>query len=212
LKETPPAGATNGGIDGDLELPINVKNAGTRLENAINLVGLEPDDCIPIPAYKAYEAIEKEPNLLYVISINYSFSHLIESNLFSKFSSEENYVWNILSTYGGSLIRDAEDRFVYSMVNRYWDDFSNQVPDPLFRVISARKAINILQKNPKRTPGIGIKSWGTGASAEINVHISINEETKNWLEIHSRIVENGVSDIISAINRKKIELIFDPEV
>ena len=46
-------------------LPINVKNAGTRFENARQLVGLEPDDCIPIPVYKAYDAIEKEPNSVY---------------------------------------------------------------------------------------------------------------------------------------------------
>ena len=55
-------------IEKDLELPINVKNAGTRFENATSLVGIDPDDCIPIPAYKAYDAIEKEPNLLYAIS------------------------------------------------------------------------------------------------------------------------------------------------
>src|SRR5262249_52692457 len=35
---------------GDLELPINVKNAGTRFERAQDLVGLDPADCIPIPA------------------------------------------------------------------------------------------------------------------------------------------------------------------
>jgi len=54
-------------LEGEFELPINVKNAGTRFENAASLVGIDPDDCIPIPAHKAYDAIEKEPNLLYAI-------------------------------------------------------------------------------------------------------------------------------------------------
>ena len=33
-------------LENDLELPINVKNAGTRFENAGQLVGIDPDDCI----------------------------------------------------------------------------------------------------------------------------------------------------------------------
>ena len=196
----------------DLELPVNVKNAGTRFENAATLVGLDPDDCIPIPAYKAYDAIDKEPNLIYAICIDYTLISKIERGLLTRFTAEEASVWKILSKYAGPLIRDAEDNFVYSMVNRHWEDFSQHVSIPVFRVISARKAIRILQKQPKRTPGIGLRAWGTGASAEVNVHISVAGETKRWGEIHSRIVENGVTDIVEAVNRKKTELVFDPEV
>lgn len=117
-----------------LELPINVKNAGTKFENAAQLVGLDPNDCIPIPAYT------------------------------------------------------------------------------LFKVISARKAINILHKIPRRTPGIGLRAWGTGASAEINVHISVSSETKEWNELHARILNGGVKNIVEAVNRRRTELVFDPEI
>ncbi len=199
-------------IEGGLELPVNVKNAGTRFENAASLVGLDPDDCIPIPAYKAYDAIEKEPNLIYAICIDYTLKAKIERGLVTRFSAEEAYVWRILSKYAGPLIRDAEDRFVYSMVDRHWDEFSRNVAIPVFRVISARKAIRVLQKQPKRTPGLGLRAWGTGASAEVNVHISVTDETKQWDEIQSRIVEHGVTNIIEAVNRKKTELVYDPEV
>lgn len=41
-----------------LKLPINIKNAGTLFRNAASLVDLSPDDCIPIPAYKAFGALE----------------------------------------------------------------------------------------------------------------------------------------------------------
>lgn len=199
-------------VEGDVELPVNVKNAGTRFENAASLVGLDPDDCIPVPAYKAYDAIEKEPNLIYTICIDYSLISKIERGLLTLLSQEEASVWKILSKYAGPLIRDAEDRFVYSMVNRHWEAFSRHVAIPVFRVISARKAIRILQTLPKRTPGIGLRAWGTGASAEVNVHISVSTETKRWDEIHSRIEENGIIDIISAVNRRRTELVFDPEV
>ena len=119
----------------------------------------------PVPAYKAYDAIEKEPNLIYAICIDYSLIAKIERGLLTLFSPEE-----------------------------------------------ARKAIRILQTLPKRTPGIGLRAWGTGASAEVNVHISVGRETKRWDEIHSRIEENGITDIIEAVNRRRTELVFDPEV
>jgi hypothetical protein len=170
-------------VDDDFELPINVKNAGTRFENAAMLVGLDPDDCIPIPAYKAYDAIEKAPNLLYAISVDYALLGKIESQLLTRLSQAEAHVWRVLNHYAGALIRDAEDRFVYSTVNRHWEDFSGHVSLPVFRVISARKAVRILQTQPKRTPGIGLRAWGTGASAEVNVHVSITSETKAWDEI-----------------------------
>jgi hypothetical protein len=112
-----------------------------RFENAANLVGLDPDDCIPIPAYKAYDAIEKKPNLLYAICIDYTLLTKIKKNIFSHFSPDESFVWEILSNYAGTSVRDAEDRFVYSIVNRHWEQFSQHVPCPVFHIISARKAI-----------------------------------------------------------------------
>jgi hypothetical protein len=198
--------------ENNLELPINVKNSGTRFENAAKLVGLEPDDCVPIPTYKAYNATEKRPNLLYAISADYTLISKVKNFLLTLFSDEEKLVWEILSTYAGSLIRDAEDRFVYSMVDRYWDKFSYFVSSPAFRIISARKAVSVLLKHPKRTPGIGLRAWGTRSAAENNVHISITNETKTLDEIFTRISKNGLSDIILAVNRKKTEMVFDPEV
>ena len=189
-----------------------MKNAGTRFENAASLVGIDPDDCIPIPVYKAYGAIEKEPNLLYAICIDYSLISKIERGLLTLFSAEEASVWRMLSKYAGSHIRDAEDKFVYSMVNRHWENFTRHVSIPVFRIVSARKAIRILQRLPKRTPGIGLRAWGTGASAEVNVHISISNETKQWDEIHSRIQDSGIAGIIEAVNRKKQEWVDDPEI
>lgn len=199
-------------LEGDLELPVNVKNAGTRFEKAASLVGLDPNDCVPIPAYKAYDALEKAPHLLYAVSVDYALLGKIESQLMTRLTSAEAHVWRVLNHYAGPLIRDAEDRFVYSTVNRHWEEFGQFVSLPVFRVISARKAIRILQIHPKRTPGIGLRAWGTGASAEVNVHVSIADETKSWDEICSRICSRGLSDIIEAVNRKKTEVVYDPEI
>lgn len=198
--------------EGGLRLPVNVKNAGTRFESAKQLVGLEPDDCIPIPVYKAYDAIEKEPNLLYAVAIDYGLIDSINLHLVNLFNENEAVVWRILNDYSGTRIRDAEDKFVYGITARHWDGIRDNFANPEFRLISARKSIRILQKQPKRTPGIGLRAWGTGASAEVNVHISVAEETKPWNEVFDRIVENSLGDIIGAINRKKTEVVYDPEI
>lgn len=117
-----------------------------------------------------------------------------------------------LNDYSGTRIRDAEDKFVYGITTRHWDSIREGFADPEFRLVSARKSIRILQNQPKRTPGIGLRAWGTGASAEVNVHISIAGETKPWREIFDRIVQNSLGDIIEAINRKKTEVVHDPEI
>lgn len=198
--------------EGELELPVNVKNAGTKFENAMQLVGIDPDDCVPIPVYKAYDALEKEPNLLYSISVDYSLINTINTFLLPLFDEEENSTWGILNSHSGSRIRDAEDKFVYGMVLKYWEQLQPNVNNNSFRLISARKAIRILQKHPKRTPGIGLRAWGTGASAEVNVHISLAEETKPWSEIFDRICDGGLENIVEAINRKRTEVVYDPEI
>lgn len=198
--------------ENDLRLPVNVKNAGTRFENAKQLVGLDPDDCIPIPVYKAYDAIEKEPNLVYSISVDYSLIEKISSNLIPNFDESERITWDILNAHSGTRIRDAEDKFIYSMTIKYWDSIHPRIAESPFRIISARKAIKILQKYPKRTPGIGLRAWGTGANAEVNVHISVSDETKPWDEILQRIYNNGLEDIVNAINRKRTEIVYDPEI
>lgn len=197
---------------GELSVPINVKNAGTRFENAMQLVGIEPEDCIPIPAYKAFDAIEKEPNLLYLVAIDYGLVDRIERHLLPLLTDDEKTVWELLNQHSGKHIRDAEDRFIYSIVSRHWDQFSEHRSSPEFRVISARRSIRILQTLPKRTPGIGLRAWGTGASAEVNVHIKVSEETKPWSEVHRRIVHDGLKNIVDAINRKRTEVVYDPEI
>lgn len=195
-----------------LELPVNIKNAGTRFERAQELVHLAPDDCIPIPAYKAYAAIEKVPNLLYAVSVDYNLVSDLNTLLPKILNREEMIVWELLSNYTGTRVRKAEDEFIFNIVRRHWSSFKQIIQNNPFHVISARKAIRILQNKPQRTPGIGLRAWGTGASAEVNVHISIHQDTTPWNIVSERIKVKGIVDIIGAVNRKRMEEIYDPEI
>jgi hypothetical protein len=192
-------------------LPINIKNAGAKFRNARSLVGLDPDDCIPIPAYKAYGAVDKLPSLLYVISVDYLLADKL-SGLATIFQGSEVITWDLLNKFHGSQLKKAEDLFVSKMIQKYWSAVSSMAAANPFHVISARRAIRILQQKPERTPGIGLKAWGTGASAEVNVHISIQAETTGWPVVRDRIKRNGLIDIINAVNRKRKEWVYDPEI
>ena len=194
------------------EVPINVKNAGTRFENARQLVGVDPDDCIPIPAYKAHGALETAPNLLYVIAVDYSLVSAIESLLPQLLDRDELIVWDLLNRFAGAKVRDAEDKFIFTMVRKYWQQFESVAANRPFHVVSARKAVRILQTIPRRTPGIGLRAWGTGASAEVNVHLSIAEDTTPWETVSRQISSEGLADVITAVNRKRLEYVYDPEI
>jgi len=194
------------------DLPINIKNAGTRFERAKQLVGLEPDDCIPIPAYKANAAVEAQPNLLYVVSADYDLVARLKELLPQLLSSDEATVWEVLNKCSGTHLRNGEDDFIFSTVRKYWSAIKEVVAANPFEVISARKALRILHTNPQRTPGIGLRAWGTGASAEVNVHVSIKAEMTPWSAVRDRIVAKGVADVVHAVNRKHVEEVYDPEI
>jgi hypothetical protein len=198
--------------EGDLRLPINIKNAGTRFNQAAALVGLDPDDCIPIPAYKAHAAIEVHPNLLYAVSVDYGLIGVLNTQLPKLLSREEAITWELLNQCGGSHVRKAEDAFVADVVRKHWTALKSAIADTPFHVVSARKSVRILQTKPQRTPGIGLKAWGTGASGEINVHVSIREDTTPWETVSRRIVDSGVQNIVDAVNRKRTEVVYDPEI
>jgi len=193
-------------------LPINVKTASTRFAKARDLVGLCPEDCIPIPVYKASAALETEPNLLYVVSVDFSLVAALDRLLPVLLAEEERIVWDLLNRYGGSRLRSAEDAFVFATVRKYWERISEVVQERPFHAISARKSMRVLQTKPKRTPGIGLRAWGTGANAEVNVHVSVQEDTTAWNEVSRRIEEKGLCDVLRGINRRRQELVYDPEI
>ncbi len=198
--------------EGDAVLPLNIKNAGTRFARAQQLVGLEPDDCIPIPAYKANAAVEACPNLIYIVSADYDLVGQLAKLLPTLLNDDERMVWDLLQKYSGTHLKNAEDLFIFATVRKYWSQIKPVAAENPFHVISARKSLRVLQTKPQRTPGIGLKAWGTGASAEVNVHVSIKEEMTPWEKVRERIVANGVGDIVKAVNRRRVEEVYDPEI
>lgn len=195
-----------------LELPFNIKNAGTKFENAATLVGLSAEDCIPIPAYKAYGALEKQPNLLYAVSVDYDLIGRLRNLLPSLFEPQERIVWDLLNGFSGSKVRSAEDAFVTRIVRLHWAAIKAVIAANPFHIVSARRSVRVLQTKPKRTPGIGLKAWGTGAAGEVNVHLSIKQDTTPWPDVVERIATKGIAAVVAAVNRRVTEVVYDPEI
>jgi hypothetical protein len=199
-------------IEGDAELPINIKVASTRFENARQLVDIDPNDCVPIPAYKAHGAVERFPSIVYVVAVDYQLIGRLSDGLPKLLSAEERLVWELLNRSGGSQLRNAEDAFVFSTVRKYWTELRALAANVPFHVVSARKALRILNTKPHRTPGIGLRAWGTAARGEVNVHLSIGEDMTPWQQVFSRLTTGGILEIVKAVNRKRVEEVYDPEI
>jgi len=60
-------------------LPINVKVASTLFRKARTVVGLDPEDCIPISAYKAIGASERVRDLVYVDLVDFTLRQRVDA-------------------------------------------------------------------------------------------------------------------------------------
>ena len=190
-------------------IPVNVKNAGTPFRQAEKFVGITSDDCVPIPTYKAIGAIESEKNLLYAISRDHDLPETIGTILKNYMSNEEKIVWVAINAFKGKYARDGEDDFVYTLISKYWRVIKGQTVNRDFRLISAKRAIAIMKDSPKRTPALSMGGWGTGAAAEVNVHISILNETMSWDEF-SRRINRGIGSVTRIINKTSLVRVPTP--
>jgi hypothetical protein len=146
------------------------------------------------------------------VSVDYGLIGTLDNLLPRLFDARETTVWRLLNGFAGAKVRNAEDAFVTTVARKHWDSLKAGIAANPFHVISARKAVRILQSKPKRTPGIGMPGWGTGARGEVNVHVSIREDTKPWPTVTERIMATGLSNIIEAVNRRRTEEVYDPEI
>ena len=148
--------------ESDLQLPVNIKNAGTRFARAKQLVGLDPDDCVPIPAYKANAAVEVQPSLLDVVCPDYDLVGKLGALLPTLMTPEEALVWQVLNKYAGSHLRAGEDAFVFATVRKYWSAIREVATAKPFFVISARRALRVLHTKPDLYTGYRPSRVGHG--------------------------------------------------
>jgi hypothetical protein len=196
-----------------VELPINVKTASSLFRNARTIVGLDPEDCIPISAYKALGASERVPGLIYVDLVDFTLRERVDAFV-ENLQGDLAIGWHLLSWYTGRGARRAQDRFVDTLFARHGSDLKRFVPSSSrFRVISARRVLAILRDNPRRVPGLGVRGAGTGGfNAEVNVHLSVQNETKPWDDIAAQCRRYGIQHVLDQIARTTRISVPDPQI
>lgn len=196
-----------------LELPINVKVASTLFRNAQTVVHLKPEDCVPISAYKAIGASEREPNLVYVDLVDFTLREKVDAYM-NELGGALGVGWHLFSWYGGSGVRSAEDQYLRKLFDAHADSLKELAPaGTQFRVISAKRVLAILRHNPRRVPGLGVRGAGTGGFvAEVNVHVSVGGEMVPWNDLAYELKTHGVQAVLDRIGLEASEIWPNPTI
>jgi hypothetical protein len=193
------------------ELPINVKTASTRFETAQRTVGLDPDDCIPISAYKAIGASERVPGLVYVDLVDFTLRERVD-RFMSGLEGPVGVGWHLFAWYAGRGARRAQDAYLNALFDSHADALKELAPGATqFRVISAQRVLAIMRENPRRVPGLGVRGAGTGSFvAEVNVHVSVANETRPWGDVAEDCRRRGISAVLDDIRKTRRAEVPDP--
>lgn len=186
----------------DVELPINVKVASTLFRNAQKVVGIAPEDCIPISAYKAIGASERVPDLVYVDLVDFSLRAKVDTFM-EELAGAASLLWELLSWFGGKGARGAQDQYVRRLFDVHGEVLLALGPEQEhFRAISAQRVLAIMRANPRRVPGLGVPAAGTGGfNAEVNVHVSVEKETIAWADVVATVREDGIEPVLADIRQ-----------
>jgi hypothetical protein len=198
--------------DNTLELPINVKTASTIFRNAAQF-GLDPEDCIPISSYKALNAIDKVPDLVYVDLVDFTLRAKTDA-VMDGLQGSLGILWDLFSWYGGKGAKKAQDAYVDRVFTDHGAALDALAPGVTrFRAISAHRTLAILRDNPRRCPGLGVKAAGTGTfNAEVNVHVSVENETMPWDDIEEMIREMGIASVLALIRETETREVRAPKL
>ena len=182
------------------ELPLNVKVATTKFRKAQNSVALDPDDCVPFPAYKVTNAVNRLPDLLYIDLIDFGLRDRVE-HFMKKLSEDELIVWTMFTWYGGQGVTAAQDEFVDALFKKHNNGLMKLAASPpVFRVVSAKKILEVLREDLERCPQLtGKASLTAGRDASIN--LSISKETLPWSELFNQLTTGGIEGVLQTIRK-----------
>lgn len=196
-----------------LELPINVKVASTLFRKAKTVVGLDPEDCVPISAYKAIGASEKVPGLVYVDLVDFALREKVD-DFTAALAGDIGVGYHLFSWFGGTGSKKAQDEYAKALFDQHGEALKALVPGATsFRVISAERVLAILRENPRRVPGLGVRGAGTGGfNAEVNVHVSVEHEMVPWERVADRLRSEGIQAILDDILATAVVTLPNPSI
>jgi hypothetical protein len=191
---------------------INIKFHGTRFRNAPLLVGLEPADCFALATYKIYQALQKQEKevLPYIFAI-VGVADLTGALVGEAFPEDLVHLNSLILGSKISGKRDIEDRIVLHLldtpqpefVRTKVDEFARRIREAEWRVISARKADDLLRtKLFDRVYAVRVRAFARNyPNAELDMHFSLNEDLTRLEEFLELLKTRGLHGLTAHLER-----------
>lgn len=157
---------------------FNIKFHGSLFREAQRFVGLEPEDCFALAAYKINNALRRQENE----RLPYIFLVLSVPDLSATDVGRlvpDDYVW-ALAALGGKMV--VEEAIVSRLLRPdhlpQFHPIFDRMPEGQFRVISAMKASKLLlEKLFERVHALSLKGFTRKfRNAEVDMHFSLSQE------------------------------------
>lgn len=157
---------------------LNIKFHGTLFRDAKRYVRLEPDDCFALATYKINNALKRqeEERLPYAFLI-LSVPELSAPEVARLVPAD--YVWSLAVLKGRRLVEEAiVERLRAADYRERFQSIFQKMPEGKFRIISARKAHNLLhEKLFERVHALSLKGFTRRfRNAEVDMHFSLSKE------------------------------------
>ncbi|HSB82188.1 MAG TPA: hypothetical protein VLM91_25690, partial [Candidatus Methylomirabilis sp.] len=192
---------------------INIKFFGTPFRNALDLVGLAPEDCFALATYKIYQGLQKQdderlPYLFVIVgvpgltggivggAIPEDLVHLVSlahasPKIPGKRALEERVVANLIEV-------EQPESFRTSLA-----EFRNRIDEAEWRVLSARRANQLLRdKLFERVYAVRVRAFARNyRNAELDMHFSLNEDLTSLRNFLADLRHRGLHGLAVDLER-----------
>ncbi len=191
---------------------INIKFHGTQFRNAIALVGLDPADCFALATYKIYQALQKQDKevLPYIFAI-VGVADLTGVLVGEAFPEELVHLNSLILGSKVSGKRDVEDRIVLYLLDQPQSEsvratvgeFTRRIREAEWRVISARKADDLLRKKLfDRVYAVRVRAFARNyRNAELDMHFSLKGDLTRLEEFLDLLKTRGLHGLTAHLER-----------
>lgn len=191
---------------------INIKFHGTQFRNAATLVGLDPNDCFALATYKIHQALLKQDKevLPYIFAI-VGVANLTGALVGEAFPEDLVHLNSLILGSGMSGKRGVEDQIVLHIldhpqpeaVRAAVEDFTRKIREAEWRVISARKADDLLRKKLfERVYAVRVRTFARNyRNAELDMHFSLKEDLTRLEEFLDLLKTRGLHGLTAHLER-----------
>lgn len=191
---------------------INIKFHGTQFRNAATLVGLDPTDCFALATYKIHQALLKQDKevLPYIFAI-VGVANLTGALVGEAFPEDLVHLNSLILGSEMSGKRGVEDQIVLHLLDHLQpatdraavEDFSRRIREAEWRVISARKADDLLRtKLFERVYAVRVRAFARNyRNAELDMHFSLKDDLTRLEDFLDLLKTRGLHGLTAHLER-----------